>query len=157
MVYFCDAWFNSLRQMIWEQSLQVIAMLTSIVESDKPKCDQYWPTQQGHPMCVLDFTITCVNVEHRSSRIVLSTLELEENATKKRRTVYHLHYTGWPDHGVPKSPAEFLDVVSCLAALHTKAPAAGPTLVHCSAGIGRTGVLVVITVVLDIVSILCAT
>jgi protein tyrosine phosphatase len=139
--------------MIWDLHLEVIAMLTSVVEGGRPKCEVYWPMETYATLDLENFSIRCVSIEDRHETITISTMEVTRVATKERRTVYHVHYTGWPDHGVPASPIDFLDVLSCIAALRSKVPNCGPTLVHCSAGIGRTGVLVVVTVALDLVSL----
>lgn len=139
--------------MIWEQQVSVIAMLTSPVEKGTVKCEVYWPTEAGTSATYGAFTVQCERVEQHSSSVLISTLllRLATGPRDKALRVSHLHYTGWPDHGVPQSSQDFLAVVGCLEALRSVA-GGGAMLVHCSAGVGRTGVLVVVTVALDLVS-----
>uniref|UniRef100_A0A8C8B8N4 protein-tyrosine-phosphatase n=1 Tax=Otus sunia TaxID=257818 RepID=A0A8C8B8N4_9STRI len=57
------------------------------------------------------------------------------------RAVEQFHYQLWPDHGVPRNPAQLLCLVEMVNKRVLEAPA-GPVLVHCSAGIGRTGTFI---------------
>lgn len=127
----------------------MICMLTSTVESGRTKCEIYWPDKNRKVMELGEIKLTCINTENHSEHILISTIEIMHLPSSERRTVYHVHYTGWPDHGVPRSPVEFLNVISCVEALRSKSQQDSSILIHCSAGIGRTGVLVVVTVALD--------
>lgn len=146
-----DTWL-----MVLEQQIRVIVMLTSLEEGGRRKCALYWPTAAAPTLDLARVAVRYVSAEQHAPGILITTLELIHKQSNTRRTVSHVHYTAWPDHGVPAQPTEFLSAISCVAALQsagaTTAAAAAqvpPVLVHCSAGIGRTGVFVVTTVALD--------
>lgn len=136
--------------MVWEQRVQVITMLTSPVEGGKVKCEVYWPQVPGKEMATRDgpFVIRCVGVSQHSAHVTLTTLQVLKTDTNETLDVTHVHYTGWPDHGVPDNTDDFVGVVQYLESLR-RHNGNTPSLVHCSAGVGRTGVLVVVTVALD--------
>lgn len=64
--------------------------------------------------------------------------------TREDKTIFvhHLHYQEWPDHGVPKSPDSILELRRVMKTLQTNSDKVSPTVVHCSAGVGRTGTLI---------------
>ncbi|KAL4629982.1 tyrosine-protein phosphatase non-receptor type 2-like [Arapaima gigas] len=126
--------------MIWEQQTKAVIMLNRVVEKGSEKCAQYWPTQEEHEMTFKDtqFLVTLVS-EDIKSYYTIRVLKLRNMNTEESREIYHFHYTTWPDFGVPESPASFLNFLfkvresGCLGLGH------GPAVVHCSAGIGRSG------------------
>uniref|UniRef100_A0A3P9AP51 Tyrosine-protein phosphatase non-receptor type n=1 Tax=Esox lucius TaxID=8010 RepID=A0A3P9AP51_ESOLU len=104
------------------------------------KCAQYWPNREEREAVFDDtnFKLSFVSEDIKSYYTVRQ-LELKNQSTQETREILHFHYTTWPDFGVPESPASFLNFLfqvresGCLSSDH------GPVVVHCSAGIGRSG------------------
>lgn len=136
-------------RMVWEQKVQVIVMLTKLVEAGKKKCAQYWPDKNMKSMIVTvpdlgDFTIAHMS-EVRKDYFLVTELILSFRG--ERRHLIHYWFDTWPDHGVPRKNG-LLDTDGVLTLLdefksYSKkhAPDA-PILIHCSAGIGRTGTVI---------------
>ncbi|XP_071978138.1 tyrosine-protein phosphatase non-receptor type 4 isoform X2 [Engystomops pustulosus] len=125
-------------QMTWEQGSAMVVMLTTQVERGRVKCHQYWPETTGSSEFG-NFKITCHSEEGNPAYVfremTLTNLEKEES-----RPLTQIQYTAWPDHGVPDDSSDFLDFV-CLVR-QKRLNCEEPVVVHCSAGIGRTGVLI---------------
>lgn len=138
-------------QMIWEQNTAAIVMLNRVVEKNQVKCYQYWPYGQaaGHvdQLDFEDFKVYFLK-EIGNDYFTIRTLELENFVTGERRSIYHFHYMTWPDFGVPTSPATFLAFLFEVRKAGVLSPDVGPSLVHCSAGIGRSGTFVMVDSVL---------
>ncbi|XP_046906608.1 tyrosine-protein phosphatase non-receptor type 2 [Hypomesus transpacificus] len=126
--------------MIWEQRTKAIIMLNRVIEKGAEKCAQYWPTQDERKMSYRDtrFLVTLVS-EDIKSYYTTRVLELEHADTGEKRELYHFHYTTWPDFGVPESPASFLNFLFKVRESGSLGEDHGPAIVHCSAGIGRSG------------------
>ncbi|XP_052526095.1 receptor-type tyrosine-protein phosphatase kappa-like isoform X3 [Tympanuchus pallidicinctus] len=124
-------------QMVWQEKTSVIVMLTGLVEHNKIKCEQYWPEQQ---QVYGDFTVT-LNNTRTTMGIVTRVFCLQKAGYALPRTVEQFHYMQWPDHEVPRNPAQLLCLVEMVNKSGSESPA-GPVLVHCSAGIGRTGTFI---------------
>ncbi|KFU90242.1 Receptor-type tyrosine-protein phosphatase kappa, partial [Chaetura pelagica] len=124
-------------QMVWQEKTSVIVMLTGLVEQNKTKCEQYWPEQE---QVYGDFTVT-LNNTRATTGLVTRIFCLQKAGCALPRVVEQFHYLLWPDHGVPRNPAQLLCLVEVVnkRVLETSA---GPVLVHCSAGIGRTGTFI---------------
>eukprot|EP00106_Octopus_bimaculoides_P003360 XP_014770802.1 PREDICTED: tyrosine-protein phosphatase non-receptor type 4-like isoform X3 [Octopus bimaculoides] len=125
-------------QMVWEQHCTLVVMLTTKVERGRVKCHQYWPDLYE----TTDFgilQITCVKEEETIS-FAFREFTLTHVETNQERHIKHMQYIAWPDHGVPDDPADFLDFV--IRVRKNRIGMVEPTVVHCSAGIGRTGVLI---------------
>lgn len=128
-------------QMIVENGVRVIVMTTKLIERGKHKCCHYWPTigltyVSGNirVKCMLDQDLETYTVRN----FVLS-------HGKKKWNVYQFHYTSWPDHGVPDNPGTVLKFLAdCRAARKHDGDMSVPVVVHCSAGIGRTGTFIAI-------------
>jgi protein tyrosine phosphatase len=137
--------------MIWEQHARIVVMLTNLVEGGAKKCACYWPSTEGEDYAINfgHLRVTLLQTQTHES-YVCRALQLRDSKTGERRALWHLHYTTWPDHGVPSNPAEFLSFIDRLKEARRHVPAAipCPVVVHCSAGIGRTGVLVMEELVL---------
>uniref|UniRef100_A0A3P9Q2V9 Tyrosine-protein phosphatase non-receptor type 13 n=1 Tax=Poecilia reticulata TaxID=8081 RepID=A0A3P9Q2V9_POERE len=135
-------------QMVWEQNSNVIAMMTQEIESGKVKCQRYWPDTQRTAEMVDDrLQITLVKDQHLD-HFVIRLIEVKDVQTNKTKLVTHLNYTGWPDHGTPSQPEHLLTFISYMRHIHRS----GPIITHCSAGIGRSGALICIDVVLGLIS-----
>ncbi|KAK1166619.1 receptor-type tyrosine-protein phosphatase epsilon-like isoform X1 [Acipenser oxyrinchus oxyrinchus] len=134
-------------RMIWEQKSATIVMLTNLKERKEDKCDQYWPDQgcwtYGNVrVAVEDFTIL-VDYTIRKFCVQYQTSE----GSKAPRLITQLHFTSWPDFGVPFTP---IGMLKFLKKVKTVNPSfAGPIVVHCSAGVGRTGTFIVIDAMID--------
>ncbi|NXK21835.1 PTPRK phosphatase, partial [Arenaria interpres] len=124
-------------QMVWQEKISVIVMLTGLVEQNKTKCEQYWPEQE---QVYGDFTVT-LNNTRTTTGLVTRIFCLHKAGCALPRVVEQFHYLLWPDHGVPRNPAQLLWLVEVVNKRGLEAPA-GPVLVHCSAGIGRTGTFI---------------
>ncbi|MBN3273645.1 PTN3 phosphatase, partial [Polyodon spathula] len=133
-------------QAVWEQHCAVIVMLTTLTERGKPKCHQYWPD----PPEVKEYGNfqVCCHSEDCNIAYVFRELTVTNNETGEERSVTHLQYVAWPDHGVPDDPTDFLDFVN---SVRQKRVENEPLFVHCSAGIGRTGVLVTMETSLELI------
>ncbi|KAM6278483.1 tyrosine-protein phosphatase non-receptor type 3 isoform 6-T8 [Spheniscus humboldti] len=124
-------------QVVWDHKLSLIIMLTTLTERGRTKCHQYWPD----PPDVMEygsFRVRC-HSEDCTIAYVVREMVITNVETEQHHTVTHLQYVAWPDHGVPDDSMDFLEFVTCM---RPKRVENEPVLVHCSAGIGRTGVLV---------------
>ena len=124
--------------MIWQENIAIIVMTTKVRESGTNKCAQYWPLKTKHVLEFGQYQIQNYGAEKYES-FTITTLILRKKNHSEERTIYHAHYLKWPDHGIPSNTNDallFLDKVEYYRQLTmTKAP----ILLHCSAGIGRTG------------------
>nr|BAJ52648.1 protein tyrosine phosphatase type N6 [Monosiga ovata] len=136
-------------QMMWEQGATVIAMVTNEVEGGKNKCARYYPDPKTKSMVHGKYT-----VEHVSEQ-VFPNFEVRKMTLSKegqpKRNITQFHYLTWPDHGVPANPT---DLISFIESIHEQerrgqAGAPGPLVVHCSAGIGRTGTVIVLDMLMS--------
>ncbi|KAM9493832.1 tyrosine-protein phosphatase non-receptor type 2 isoform 2-T2 [Clarias gariepinus] len=126
--------------MIWEQKTKAVIMLNRVIEKDSEKCAQYWPTAEEQEMTFRDtrFVVKLLS-EDIKSYYTTRLLELQNASTGEKREIYHFHYTTWPDFGVPDSPASFLNFLFKVRESGSLGAEHGPAVVHCSAGIGRSG------------------
>lgn len=131
-------------QMVWEQESAAVIMLNKIVEKGTLKCSQYYPLgDEPFPFIESGFTVT--NKRQRVyPNYTVRYLDLRNDRTEKVREIYQFHYTAWPDFGVPESPAAFLDFLNCVRDHDVLGSNVGPAVIHCSAGIGRSGTFVLV-------------
>ncbi|XP_054447744.1 tyrosine-protein phosphatase non-receptor type 13 [Pteronotus mesoamericanus] len=135
-------------QMIWEQKSKVIAMMTQEVEGEKIKCQRYWPNVLGKTTMVNDRLRLALVKMQALKGFVVRALTLEDIQTGEARHISHLNFTAWPDHDTPSQPDDLLTFISYMRHIHRS----GPIITHCSAGIGRSGTLICIDVVLGLIS-----
>uniref|UniRef100_A0A8C0BKR6 Tyrosine-protein phosphatase non-receptor type 13 n=1 Tax=Buteo japonicus TaxID=224669 RepID=A0A8C0BKR6_9AVES len=135
-------------QMVWEQNCTVIAMMTQEVEGEKIKCQRYWPDVLNKTTMINDrLRLTLVRLQQLKG-FIIRVLELEEIQTGEVRHISHLNFIAWPDHDTPSQPDDLLTFISYMRHVHKS----GPIITHCSAGIGRSGTLICIDVVLGLIS-----
>ncbi|XP_064875111.1 tyrosine-protein phosphatase non-receptor type 4-like isoform X1 [Oncorhynchus nerka] len=125
-------------QMTWEQSSSMVVMLTTQVERGRVKCHQYWPNPDSTASYGC-FQLACLTEEGNSAFLVRD-MTLTHLESEEVRELTQIQYVAWPDHGVPDDSMDFLDFVSLVRS--KRAGKDEPMVVHCSAGIGRTGVLI---------------
>ncbi|XP_042162574.1 tyrosine-protein phosphatase non-receptor type 4-like isoform X1 [Oncorhynchus tshawytscha] len=125
-------------QMTWEQSSSMVVMLTTQVERGRVKCHQYWPNPDS-TASYGRFQLACLTEEGNSAFLVRD-MTLTHLESEEVRELTQIQYVAWPDHGVPDDSMDFLDFVSLVRS--KRAGKDEPMVVHCSAGIGRTGVLI---------------
>ncbi|KAJ1831942.1 hypothetical protein IWW55_002892 [Coemansia sp. RSA 2706] len=136
-------------RMVWEQRAAAIVMLANPVEAGRTKCATYWPTAVGDQLTAGDLTVTLSNQRSLENcpAVAVRKLLLQQH-TGEARTVTQLHFIGWPDHGVPQSPVPMLQMIRELRET-VKPPADSPVVVHCSAGVGRSGTFMVVDAAVD--------
>uniref|UniRef100_A0A672UWS4 protein-tyrosine-phosphatase n=1 Tax=Strigops habroptila TaxID=2489341 RepID=A0A672UWS4_STRHB len=136
MVY--DFW-----RMVWQEHCSSIVMITKLVEVGRVKCSKYWPDDSE---MYGDIKITLVKSETLAEYAV-RTFALERRGYSARHEVRQFHFTSWPEHGVPYHATGLLAFIRRVKA--STPPDAGPIVIHCSAGTGRTGCYIVLDVMLD--------
>ncbi|KAI7797639.1 Ptp1b protein, partial [Triplophysa rosa] len=127
-------------EIVWEQRCRGVVMLNRVVEKGSIKCAQYWPQREEREAFFEDtnFKLTLISEDEKSYYTVRQ-LELENLSTQETREILQFHYTTWPDFGVPESPASFLNFLFKVRESGCLSPDHGAVVVHCSAGIGRSG------------------
>ncbi|XP_028258985.1 protein tyrosine phosphatase receptor type Fa isoform X3 [Parambassis ranga] len=131
-------------RMVWEQRTCTIVMMTRLEEKSRVKCDQYWPSRGTETYGMIQVTmLDTVELATYSMR----TFALYKNGSSEKREVRQFQFLAWPDHGVPEYPTPTLAFLRRVKACNP--PDAGPMVVHCSAGVGRTGCFVVIDAMLE--------
>ncbi|XP_023276862.1 receptor-type tyrosine-protein phosphatase delta isoform X13 [Seriola lalandi dorsalis] len=136
--------FGDFWRMIWEQRSAIIVMMTKLEERSRVKCDQYWPTRGTETYGLIQ--VTLLDTVELATYCV-RTFALFKNGSSEKREVRQFQFTAWPDHGVPEHPTPFLAFLRRVKACNP--PDAGPMVVHCSAGVGRTGCFIVIDAMLE--------
>ncbi|XP_074920814.1 receptor-type tyrosine-protein phosphatase V-like [Chelonoidis abingdonii] len=127
-------------RLVWEQSVCNIIMLTVGMENGRVLCDHYWPSE----LSLVSYGHIHVDLLSQSSadEWTMRTFKLWHEDLREERHVTHLHYTAWPDHGIPESTASLMAFLDLARGHMQKAKGSGPTLVHCSAGVGRSGTFI---------------
>ncbi|XP_044741677.1 tyrosine-protein phosphatase corkscrew [Chrysoperla carnea] len=141
-----DFWF-----MVWQENCRVIVMTTKEIERGKNKCARYWP-EEDQSKEYGKITVRSISESSTADYTLREFIVTKQNCVEKpkERHIYHYHFQAWPDHGVPADPG---CVLNFLHDVNVRQEQLGiptsPILVHCSAGIGRTGTFIVIDMILD--------
>ncbi|XP_044253783.1 tyrosine-protein phosphatase non-receptor type 4 [Tribolium madens] len=136
-------------QMILEEKCNLIVMLTTLVERGRAKCHKYWPNV-GECLTMQNVIIKCLDeTTDESGSFIFRDFSLTDVKNNTEWSLKHIQYVAWPDHGVPDSPALFLSFTEKVREARKGDDA--PVVVHCSAGIGRTGVLVLMETALCLI------
>ncbi|XP_077998024.1 tyrosine-protein phosphatase non-receptor type 11-like [Glandiceps talaboti] len=140
---------NDFWKMLWQENTRVIVMTTKEIERGKNKCTRYWPNEGDKKEYG---KVTVLNISETSQAdYTLRELSVthQDFPTEGARPTFHFHFKVWPDHGVPADPGGVLNFLHNVNQKQSSIPDAGPTAVHCSAGIGRTGTFIVIDIILN--------
>ena len=124
-------------QMVLENNVVNIVMVTNLVESGRRKCEAYFSLKVGKRVVIGPYEI---NLEKEDVKTGYTIRKMSIHHMGKIKQVKHFHFTAWPDHDVPTLYDELLLFVSIVQEGHIKTKA--PILVHCSAGVGRTGTFI---------------
>ena len=151
-------------RLIWQEKPVSVVMVTNLKEGAKGKCEQYWPNstvkhEEFGPFTVTlldeqvlpDFTFRKMSVTVRNYYTnvnVLYQYSQIQDGSNQSHSLTQYHLTSWPDHGVPSSGMSLVYFTRAVRKVHPQNDPR-PLLVHCSAGVGRTGTYIVIDNVLD--------
>ncbi|XP_078144101.1 receptor-type tyrosine-protein phosphatase mu isoform X5 [Centroberyx gerrardi] len=130
-------------RMVWQENTAAIVMVTNLVEVGRVKCCKYWPDDTE---IYRDIKVTLIETQ-LLSEYVIRTFAVEKRGAHEIREIRQFHFTGWPDHGVPYHATGLLGFIRRVKS--KTLTNAGPMVVHCSAGAGRTGCFIVIDIMLD--------
>ncbi|XP_035245447.1 receptor-type tyrosine-protein phosphatase T isoform X15 [Anguilla anguilla] len=130
-------------RMIWQENSGSIVMVTNLVEVGRVKCVRYWPDETE---VYGDVKVTLIETEPLAE-YVIRTFTVQKKGHHEIREIRQFHFTSWPDHGVPCYATGLLGFVRQVKFLNP--PDAGPIVVHCSAGAGRTGCFIAVDIMLD--------
>ncbi|XP_031423829.1 receptor-type tyrosine-protein phosphatase T isoform X11 [Clupea harengus] len=130
-------------RMIWQENSGSIVMVTNLVEVGRVKCVRYWPDETE---VYGDIKVTLIETEPLAE-YVIRTFTVQKKSHHEIREIRQFHFTSWPDHGVPCYATGLLGFVRQVKFLNP--PDAGPIVVHCSAGAGRTGCFIAVDIMLD--------
>ncbi|XP_058789130.1 tyrosine-protein phosphatase 10D isoform X3 [Phymastichus coffea] len=130
-------------RMVWESNSRAIVMLTRCIEKGREKCDHYWPTDTL-PVYYGDISVTILNETHYSD---WSITEFMLRRGDVKRIILHFHFTTWPDFGVPSPPTTLARFVRAFR--ERVKPDQRPIVVHCSAGVGRSGTFITLDRILQ--------
>ncbi|KAG7477567.1 hypothetical protein MATL_G00071040 [Megalops atlanticus] len=142
---------NDFWKMVYQENTHVIVMTTKEMERGRNKCVRYWPDVD----CNKEFgNVSVRNLAERPAQdYVLRELEITRlDRNEPPRSIWHYQYLSWPDHGVPNEPGGVLSFLDQVNRAQNAIPETGPIVVHCSAGIGRTGTIIVIDILIDIIN-----
>ncbi|XP_063398426.1 uncharacterized protein LOC134683184 [Mytilus trossulus] len=133
--------------MIWQETVGKIVMVTQLKEGRREKCIQYWPDTVNDPMIVDNYRLTMTNEQEHTIYVYRRiTISNHTNKDARERSIHQYHFTQWPDHGVPDS-IKLVQFYRKVKRDHCDLN--GPLVVHCSAGLGRTGTFIAIDAIYE--------
>jgi len=139
----CDFW-----KMVYEQRVVVIVMLTRVFEGGCMKASFYWPIVQDVSVAFGEVSVTLLKQEEEGSLLIS---KFRISGPEEDRIVYHIQYLGWPDKGVPESGEEIISIIEKAHQFNDAVSCGtGRIIVHCSAGIGRTGTFIAIYEIIEL-------
>ncbi|KAK3551832.1 hypothetical protein QTP70_028997 [Hemibagrus guttatus] len=139
---------NDFWQMVWQEETRVIVMTTKEVEKGRNKCVPYWPSSDETKEFG-NYIVTSLS-ERDAGDYKVRVMEVQTiNRSEMPREIWHFQYLSWPDHGVPEQPDKVLGFLSQVNSKQLEFSSVGPMIVHCSAGIGRTGTIIVIDMLIE--------
>ncbi|XP_041360358.1 tyrosine-protein phosphatase Lar-like isoform X2 [Gigantopelta aegis] len=136
--------FGDFWRMVWEQRSTTIVMMTKLEERSRIKCDQYWPVRGAETYGIMHIHLVDVT---ELATYTIRTFQVAKYGCPEKREIRQFQFTAWPDHGVPDHPTPLLMFMRRVKSCNP--PDAGPMVVHCSAGVGRTGAFIVIDAMLE--------
>ncbi|XP_076826742.1 tyrosine-protein phosphatase non-receptor type 6 [Brachyhypopomus gauderio] len=143
---------NDFWQMVWQEESHVIVMTTREVEKGRNKCVPYWP-DPGASKEFGRYMVMSHNERDASDYKVRALEIIPVDKSAPSREIWQYQYLSWPDHGVPAEPGGVLSFLTQVNNKQQEFPHAGPMVIHCSAGIGRTGTIVVIDMLIETINI----
>uniref|UniRef100_A0A9L0JDY9 protein-tyrosine-phosphatase n=1 Tax=Equus asinus TaxID=9793 RepID=A0A9L0JDY9_EQUAS len=135
-------------KMAWEQNVHNIVMVTQCVEKGRVKCDHYWPADQDS-LYYGDLILQMLSESVLPEWTIREFRICSEEQLDAHRLIRHFHYMVWPDHGVPETTQSLIQFVRTVRDYINRTPGAGPAVVHCSAGVGRTGTFIALDRILQ--------
>ncbi|CAM4735156.1 unnamed protein product [Leuciscus chuanchicus] len=131
---------NEFWRMMWEKNVYTIVMLTKCNEQGRVKCEKYWPSETHHYHNISVTTTSDIPLDSWTIR----DFRIKNMKTAETRYVRQFHFTAWPDHGVPETTEVLIDFRHLVREHMDQYSRHSPTVVHCSAGVGRTGTFIAI-------------
>ncbi|XP_034831989.1 tyrosine-protein phosphatase non-receptor type 4 [Maniola hyperantus] len=155
-------------QMVWESESSLVVMLTVLAERGRAKCHQYWPKVGTTPLKATSTLTVLTNSEQNLGHYTQREMSLKDSSSGASRNVTQLQYTAWPDHGVPEDSTAFINFTKLCSqlrnhraviptvveelAVEEERVLEPPMIVHCSAGVGRTGALILAETALELLA-----
>ncbi|XP_077981464.1 receptor-type tyrosine-protein phosphatase delta-like [Glandiceps talaboti] len=133
-------------RMLWEHNSTIIVMLTKLREMGREKCHQYWPAERS---ARYQYFVVDPMSEYNMPQYILREFKVTDARDGQSRTIRQFQFTDWPEQGVPKSGEGFIDFIGQVHKTKEQFGQDGPISVHCSAGVGRTGVFITLSIVLE--------
>ncbi|XP_049334909.1 receptor-type tyrosine-protein phosphatase S isoform X14 [Astyanax mexicanus] len=133
-------------RMLWEHNSTIVVMLTKLREMGREKCHQYWPAERS---ARYQYFVVDPMAEYNMPQYILREFKVTDARDGQSRTVRQFQFTDWPEQGVPKSGEGFIDFIGQVHKTKEQFGQDGPISVHCSAGVGRTGVFITLSIVLE--------
>ncbi|BFZ17029.1 hypothetical protein BsWGS_20067 [Bradybaena similaris] len=133
-------------RMLWEHNSTIIVMLTKLREMGREKCHQYWPSERS---ARYQYFVVDPMTEYNMPQYILREFKVTDARDGQSRTIRQFQFTDWPEQGVPKSGEGFIDFIGQVHKTKEQFGQEGPISVHCSAGVGRTGVFITLSIVLE--------
>ncbi|XP_036399313.1 receptor-type tyrosine-protein phosphatase eta [Megalops cyprinoides] len=131
---------NEFWRMIWEKNVHTLVMLTRCNEQGRVKCEEYWPSGTKH---FNNITVTMTS-EIPLEDWTIRDFSVKNVKTAETRSLRHFHFTAWPDHGVPETTELLINFRHLVREHMDQYSRNSPAVVHCSAGVGRTGTFIAI-------------
>ncbi|TNM87687.1 hypothetical protein fugu_005908 [Takifugu bimaculatus] len=133
-------------RMLWEHNSTIVVMLTKLREMGREKCHQYWPAERS---ARYQYFVVDPMAEYNMPQYILREFKVTDARDGQSRTIRQFQFTDWPEQGVPKTGEGFIDFIGQVHKTKEQFGQDGPISVHCSAGVGRTGIFIALSIVLE--------